>query len=142
VLLARQILLQVAPRDIGQLTYIEPRRGQRQAVWLILSPVQTLRVILDVSATGPAEARAVGLCGADGGTHDFVGQTPTGFAGHWNDHQWRRVAVPASGEYDVVPAISPRNVWVASVTGDPVPASQNRQPGRDVALARRTPSRT
>jgi hypothetical protein len=75
--------------------------------------------ILDVAATGPADAWAAGVCGADGGTHDFVGQTPTGFVEHWDGHRWSAVAVPASGEYDVVQAISPADVWVTSVAGDP-----------------------
>ncbi|HEX5303681.1 MAG TPA: hypothetical protein VFW50_42480, partial [Streptosporangiaceae bacterium] len=38
--------------------------------------------VLDVAAAGPADAWAVGVCGADGGTHDFVGQEPTGFVEH------------------------------------------------------------
>jgi hypothetical protein len=76
-------------------------------------------VVLDVAATGPADAWAVGVCGADGGTHDFVGQTPTGFVEHWDGHRWSRAAVPASGEYDVVQPVSPDDVWVASVAGDP-----------------------
>ena len=74
---------------------------------------------LDIAATGPADAWAVGVCGADGGTHDFEGQTPTGFVEHWDGRRWSRVTVPASGEYDVIQAISPRDVWVASVAGDP-----------------------
>jgi hypothetical protein len=84
--------------------------------------------ILDVAATGPADAWAVGVCGADGGTHDFVGQTPTGFVEHWNGRRWSRVAVPASGEYDVVQAISPTDVWVTSVAGDPWAAGQTGNP--------------
>lgn len=75
--------------------------------------------ILDVAATGPADAWAAGVCGADGGTHDFVGQTPTGFVEHWDGHRWSVVAVPSSGEYDMVQAISPADVWVTSVAGDP-----------------------
>jgi hypothetical protein len=75
--------------------------------------------ILDIAAVGPADAWAVGVCGADGGTHDFVGQTPAGFVEHWDGHRWSPAAVPASGEYDVVQAISPRDVWVTSVAGDP-----------------------
>ena len=75
--------------------------------------------VLDVAAAGPADTWAVGVCGADGGTHDFVGQTPAGFVEHWNGRQWSAVAVPASGEYDVVQAISPKDVWVTSGAGDP-----------------------
>lgn len=84
--------------------------------------------LLDVAATGPADGWAVGVCGADGGTHDFVGQTPSGFVEHWNGRQWSLVAVPPSGEYDVVQAISPRDVWVASVAGDPWAAGQSGSP--------------
>jgi hypothetical protein len=84
-----------------------------------VQPNDSDAAILDVVATGPADAWAVGVCGADGGTHDFVGQTPTGFVEHWDGRQWSSAAVPASGEYDVVQAISPRDVWVTSVAGDP-----------------------
>ncbi len=84
--------------------------------------------VLDVAAAGPAEAWAVGVCGADGGTHDFIGQAPTGFVEHWDGRRWSRVAVPASGEYDVVQAASPRDVWVASVAGDPWAAGQAGSP--------------
>jgi hypothetical protein len=84
--------------------------------------------VLDVAAAGPADAWAVGVCGADGGTHDFIGQAPTGFVEHWDGRRWSRVAVPVSGEYDVVRASSPRDVWVASVAGDPWAAGQAGSP--------------
>jgi D-amino-acid oxidase len=84
--------------------------------------------VLDVAADGPADAWAVGVCGADGGTHDFVGQVPTGFVEHWDGRRWSRVAVPASGEYDVVQAASRQDVWVASLAGDPWAAGQSGSP--------------
>lgn len=94
----------------------------------VVQPTDPDAAILDVAATGPADAWAVGVCGADGGTHDFVGQTPTGFVEHWNGHRWSPVAVPASGEYDVVQAVSPTDVWVASMAGDPSAAGPAASP--------------
>lgn len=95
--------------------------------------------VLDVTAVGPADAWTVGVCGADGGTHDFIGQAPTGFVEHWDGRRWSRVAVPASGEYDVVQASSPRDVWVASVAGDPWAAGQVGSPAAMPGGARPSP---
>lgn len=76
-------------------------------------------VVIDIGATSASDAWAAGVCGADGGTHDYIGQSPSGFVEHWNGRNWAQVRVPASGEYDMVRAVSPGNVWVASAAGDP-----------------------
>ena len=83
-----------------------------------LSPADQNAVVLGVSADSASDAWGVGVCGEDGGTHDDVGMTPSGFVEHWDGRAWRRVPAPSSGEYDLVRAVSPADVWVASLAGD------------------------
>jgi hypothetical protein len=83
-----------------------------------LSPADQNALVLGVSADSASDAWGVGVCGEDGGTHDDVGMTPSGFIEHWDGRTWRRVPAPASGEYDLVRAVSPTDVWAASLAAD------------------------
>jgi hypothetical protein len=83
-----------------------------------LSPADQNAAVLGVSADSASDAWGVGVCGEDGGTHDDVGMTPSGFVEHWDGRAWRRMPAPSSGEYDLVRAVSPADVWVASLAGD------------------------